>query len=270
MDTVIVDVVHRCAAVIAEGALKGYRFDGAVRRAERRAESIDGGVDAGGDRCRRGDGGIEVGVVENVILLGDAILALRLEDVAGGEPIVEEASAKAKDVDRGLLIGAAEGPGEAETRRGVGVVRNGGLTFEAEADVERDVLRDLPLVVNVSAEIIDEDGGGGPAGDEHELSGAPADRTDCGGRETVAETLLRDAVAGDVGEDELAVVARSGDVAIAQHAVAEAGAEKVLAVLEREVVLELVRVLVVAQDLGAIAAAVEGALHDDRGRVRVG
>ncbi len=128
------------------------------------------------------DGGVEVGVGDDLFLFGDAVLALRFEDVAGGEALVEEAEAGAENGDGRLVLWTVEGPRGTETGGEVGMVGHAGLGFEAQTIAERYVGTDLVVVFAVEAHVEDVDDDAGMAGGLGEEAGATAGGANLCGR----------------------------------------------------------------------------------------
>ena len=90
---------------------------------------------------------VKGGVGDDILLLGDAILAQGLQDVLLAEPCVEDAPASAQDV-LGSCLGPSEAPRYAHTRRPIHVVLDVILGFKAQAIAERHVRTDLPVILD--------------------------------------------------------------------------------------------------------------------------
>ncbi len=217
-----------------------------VGGAQRRVHPVNGRLGRAQHHTRRQSRGIEPSTLRHIRHLVDPVLTHRLQQLGHGETVIEDAVAAAQGDDRRFALPGPHSVGEAETRGRVDVVGESRLAFEAEAVAEGQVRGRLPVVFGVDADVI-------VAQHRPWLAGRHAELRRLSGEE-----------GGCVRKNVLAVEPGAGFIGVAYRAEAEACANRVLAMFELEEVLQLVGILVVAQDLRGAAAVLKGALHDYR------
>ncbi len=127
---------------------------------------------------------IEIRIGEQVLLLGDPVVALRGENVAQREAIVKHAETRADHAFRAPGSGSRAGrPSDADTRRPIAMVADIGLRLVAQAQVERDIRTNAPVVADECSRVELMHADVGDTGRDAELRRSAAQRRGLRGRE---------------------------------------------------------------------------------------
>src|SRR5579864_861841 len=162
-------------------------------------------------------GNIRIGVrrLQNVLLLVDAVLAFRIQDVRHRKAVVKQAVSSAQR-ERRLL--RPEVPREAKTRRNIAVIRDVVLNLVTQSVAQREFGLHLPVVLKEQPEVRHAgDRGGIPRG-QGELAGSSARSTNLLRSQSLFQPLLRNLVGIERSECVLPIKVRCGVAGFARTA----------------------------------------------------
>jgi len=180
-----------------------------------------------------------------ILLLGDAIQAVRIQNQVLGEAVVEQAKPAAQYGFRRALSSSANAPGKAEPGRPVAMIVNGVLRFKAQSAAEGEIGTNLPVILHVQPGIHHGDRHCG-----HRAAGRLIERKlrrslDLGARAARRQSLHRRGVVRDAGESERAIESGARSIDFVNRPQTPAEFHKMIAMRNRSVVLQFVVILAV-------------------------